>query len=152
MFSFLAVSTAMAGDVKSGLSSADMNKIADAIYRVEGGSKTKYPYGIMSVKTTNPRQICINTISNNFIRFNKLQTAKCTPPQPNTHNAVPARRLGDGKTPAAVSVMSPSIGTPASGISLEFVHFLADRYCPPSVDPLGNQRWKKNMTSILKLK
>jgi hypothetical protein len=45
------------------------NKIADAIYKAEGGAKTKYPYGIVSVKTTNPRQVCINTIKNTWTRY-----------------------------------------------------------------------------------
>lgn len=39
-------------------------RLADAIYRAEGGSKTRYPYGIMSVKTANPRAVCITTINN----------------------------------------------------------------------------------------
>ncbi len=31
----------------------------------------------------------------------------------------------------------------------EFIHFLADRYCPPSVDPVGNRNWKKNVAKIV---
>ena len=27
----------------------------------------------------------------------------------------------------------------------DFIEFLADRYCPPSVDPEGNRNWKKNV-------
>lgn len=50
---------------------AQANRIADAIYKVEGGSKTKHPYGILSVKTSNPRQVCINTVKNNYIRWQK---------------------------------------------------------------------------------
>ena len=45
------------------------NQIADAIYKVEGGAKTKHPYGILSVKTSDPRGVCINTIKNNFKRW-----------------------------------------------------------------------------------
>ena len=45
------------------------NRIADAIYIVEGGSKTQYPYGIKSVKTSNPRKVCINTVKNNYVRW-----------------------------------------------------------------------------------
>lgn len=30
-----------------------------------------------------------------------------------------------------------------------FVHYLADRYCPPSADPVGNRNWKANVTRIL---
>lgn len=31
-----------------------------------------------------------------------------------------------------------------------FVHYLADRYCPPSADPAGNRNWKANVTRILR--
>jgi hypothetical protein len=57
-------------------------QIADAIYKAEGGAKTRHPYGILTkYKTTTPRQACINTIKHakkdwngqgDFIRF--LQT------------------------------------------------------------------------------
>lgn len=50
---------------------ARANKIADAIYKLEGGSKTRHPYGILSVKTSDPRRVCINTIKNNYIRWQK---------------------------------------------------------------------------------
>jgi len=39
--------------------------IADAIYRAEGGSKTRWPYGVKSVKTNgeaHARRVCLNTI------------------------------------------------------------------------------------------
>ena len=54
------------------------NKYADAIYRVEGGEKATYAYGIRSVHyaTTNEaRAICIRTVKNNYIRWQK---AGCT--------------------------------------------------------------------------
>ena len=57
----------------------DVNKLADSIYKAEGGSKTSHPYGILQhYKTTTPRQACINTIRHalrdwdgrgDFIRF-----------------------------------------------------------------------------------
>jgi hypothetical protein len=31
----------------------------------------------------------------------------------------------------------------------DFLVFLANRYCPPSVDPKGNANWKKNIKAIL---
>ena len=55
---------------KQNLSAQDLNQLANCIYKVEGGAKTKYPYGVMSVKTPNLRQVCINTIRNNFQRWN----------------------------------------------------------------------------------
>lgn len=50
----------------------DANRIADAIYKVEGGSKAKAPYGILSVRvndTTEARKVCLNTIRNNHRRW-----------------------------------------------------------------------------------
>ena len=85
------------------LSVADQNRIADAIYKVEG---SRHPYGILSIKTSHPRQVCIRTISNNFTRWQK------------------------------------------SSEDNYFV-FLADRYCPPSADRVGNKRWKTNITKLL---
>lgn len=40
-------------------------QIADAIYRAEGGEKTRHPYGILSVKVSGKeeaRRVCLNTI------------------------------------------------------------------------------------------
>lgn len=34
-------------------------------------------------------------------------------------------------------------------IDRAFIYFLADRYCPPSVDKTGNKNWKSNMVRIL---
>lgn len=50
----------------------DADRIANAIYKVEGGSKAKAPYGILSIKVSSghqARQICINTIKNNHTRW-----------------------------------------------------------------------------------
>jgi len=47
-------------------------EICDAIYLAEGGEKTKYPYGIKSVKCSGEkecRKICINTVRNNKRRY-----------------------------------------------------------------------------------
>lgn len=60
--------------IGASLPQEDVGKIADAIYRIEGGEKTKYPYGISIIKTRNKehaRQICVNTINNNFTRWQK---------------------------------------------------------------------------------
>jgi hypothetical protein len=41
----------------------NVERLADAIYRAEGGAKTTHPYGILAhYKYTTPRQACINTI------------------------------------------------------------------------------------------
>ena len=44
-------------------------KIVNAIYWAEGGPKAKVPYGILSVKTDDPRKVCMNTVRNNKERF-----------------------------------------------------------------------------------
>jgi hypothetical protein len=55
-------------------------QIAHAIYKAEGGSKTKYPYGIKSINTHGNKEyahkICLNTIRNNRIRFIKQDKYK----------------------------------------------------------------------------
>jgi hypothetical protein len=53
---------------------ASDDAIADAIYRVEGGSRAKVPYGILSIKVrdeAHARRICLNTIKNNRVRWIK---------------------------------------------------------------------------------
>lgn len=50
----------------------DFSKIADAIYKAEGGAKAKKPFGILSVPCegyTDCRRICLNTIRNNYRRW-----------------------------------------------------------------------------------
>lgn len=45
-------------------------KLCDAIYKTEGGSKTKHPYGILKkYKTATPRQACLNTVASNMRRY-----------------------------------------------------------------------------------
>ncbi len=91
------------------MSDAQANKIADAIFKVENSHS--YPYGIKSINTHgNPaiaREICITTVKNNFIRWQK------------------------------------------SGSPGDYLDFLADRYCPPSVDKIGNRNWKINIHKLL---
>lgn len=46
--------------------------LADAVYRQEGGDKTKHPYGVMSIKPkdkADARKIAINTARNNYKRW-----------------------------------------------------------------------------------
>lgn len=89
----------------------DADKIANAIYRAEGGAHTRFPYGIMSLKVHSAgqaRHVCLITIENNWKRWQ------------------------------------------AAGCHGDFIDFLADRYCPPSVDPQGNAHWKHNVKFFLK--
>lgn len=94
------------------LTDADAERIANAIYVIEGGNKTKFPYGIKSIDTKGDvvvaRKICLNTIRNNHKRWLK------------------ANKNGS------------------------FINFLANRYCPASVDPKGNRNWKANIARRLK--
>lgn len=55
-------------------SSISDQKLADAIFKAEGGFKTAYPYGIRSVKCaglSECRKVCLNTIRNNRTRWTK---------------------------------------------------------------------------------
>lgn len=59
LFLFIGISSQALGGF-----SIDANKLADAIFKAEGGYTTKHPYGILVVyKHTSPRQACINTIN-----------------------------------------------------------------------------------------
>jgi len=50
----------------------NIEKLADAIYKAEGGSKTSHPYGILKhYKYTTARQACINTIKHALKDFNE---------------------------------------------------------------------------------
>jgi hypothetical protein len=85
------------------------DQVVTAIYRVEGGSATHYPYGIKSIRTSDPRRVCENTVRHAL------------------HDYTPHR------------------------IDRGFIVFLANRYCPPSVDATGNRHWQANMVNILHL-
>jgi hypothetical protein len=49
------------------------DKIVSAIWKIEGGAKTKYPYGIKSINTggdvAKAKRICENTVSDNWKRW-----------------------------------------------------------------------------------
>lgn len=50
----------------------DPERLADAIYKAEGGKLAKVPYGILSVKVKDEaeaRRVCLNTIRNNMARW-----------------------------------------------------------------------------------
>jgi len=53
------------------------DQLANAIYRAEGGAKTRHPYGIFPhYKHTTPRQACLNTIKSAQRRFAKQTKEK----------------------------------------------------------------------------
>lgn len=44
-----------------------VDRLANAIYKAEGGAATRHPYGILQkYQHTSPRQACINTIKHKF--------------------------------------------------------------------------------------
>lgn len=51
-----------------------VDQLADAIYRAEGGSKTRHPYGVLK-PTSNPRLACKQTIIHAMVDF-------CVTPEP----------------------------------------------------------------------
>jgi len=54
--------------------SLDTDKMVQAIYRAEGGEKTRFPYGVMSVKCASKadaERVCRNTVVNNWNRWIK---------------------------------------------------------------------------------
>jgi hypothetical protein len=94
---------------RAALPDAEAVKLVDAIYLLEGGAKTRWPYGIKSVKVEGEqgaRRVCFRTVQNTHTRW------------------IAAGRPG------------------------KFTDFLADRYCPPSADPVGNRNWKINITAL----
>lgn len=50
----------------------NIEALTNAIYKAEGGSKTKYPYGILTkYKHTTARQACVNTIKHALRDWNR---------------------------------------------------------------------------------
>ena len=50
----------------------NFERLANAIYKAEGGAKTRHPYGILAkYKHTTPRQACMNTIAHAYKDWNK---------------------------------------------------------------------------------
>jgi hypothetical protein len=52
----------------------EFERIADAIFIIEGGTNARVPYGIVSIKVrdaVHARKICLNTIRNNHERWRK---------------------------------------------------------------------------------
>lgn len=102
------------------LPSETVSRIADAIFRAEGGERTSSPYGIKSIKTTRPRHVCVVTINHAWKDFE-----------------------GDGaRTRRNDLSLNIALG---DKVSLPFIQFLGSRYCPSSVDSKGYQNWTNNV-------
>lgn len=44
-------------------SNAYVERVVEAIYRAEGGRKTRHPYGVLSVKSNDPRRTCYEVVN-----------------------------------------------------------------------------------------
>lgn len=96
-----------------GAGAVNASRIADAIYRIEGGSHTHHPYGILHrghLSRTAARRICLATIRHCHQRW-----------LANVGHA--QRQL--------------------------FLLYLADHYCPPQCDAIGNRNWRRNILLLV---
>ena len=67
IISLLLVFSLLTSFTQSAFANPDFERLADAIYKSEGGSKTRHPYGILAkYKHTTPRQACINTCKSKY--------------------------------------------------------------------------------------
>jgi len=62
--------------------------------------------------------------------------------------SVPCNGYDECKKICSNTVRNNLIRWDKAGRPGEFIEFLADRYCPPSVDLRGNINWKRNVKSI----
>ena len=108
--------------LSSNLPPVVLDSIVSAIYKTEGSSKTKFPYGIFrSRKPSRNKVICEETVQHNWRVYSQAHPAVC-----------------DGSTALNANLR-------------EFIPFLADVYCPIAADPIGNANWIRNMLAILNL-
>lgn len=95
--------------------------IVAAIFVVEGGERANPPYGIMPLK---------EKWSHADVATKPAVMAECKRWCENTvRNNI--KRWQD------------------SGHKECYLDFLADKYCPPNVDPKGNANWKRNIRAVL---
>lgn len=77
LYGVLAICLSSCEPVYSQSAVPDFERLANAIYKAEGGSNTRHPYGILAkYKHTTPRQACINTIKNQWKRHNAHSCGK----------------------------------------------------------------------------
>lgn len=60
---------ALAGAARAAIPEGYAERVADAIWLAEGGKKAKVSHGILSVKTKDPRGVCLNTVRNTWGRW-----------------------------------------------------------------------------------
>ena len=74
MKSIIAIATLMLAATVVSAQPINVERMADAIFRSEGGDKARVPYGVLSVKVkdkADARRITITSINNNIKRWDK---------------------------------------------------------------------------------
>ena len=74
MKSIIAIATLMLAATVVSAQPINVERMADAIYRAEGGDKARVPYGVLSVRVkdkADARRITITSINNNIKRWDK---------------------------------------------------------------------------------
>ena len=74
MKTLIAITTLMLAAAVVSAQPINVERMADAIYRAEGGDKARVPYGVLSVKVkdkADARRITITSINNNIKRWDK---------------------------------------------------------------------------------
>ena len=116
------VGVSSSSSLSSNLPPVVLDKIVSAIYRTEGSSKTKWPFGIHASRTLSQNKvICVRTVEHNWRVYSQAHPA-----------------VHDGSIALDANLR-------------EFIPLLADVYCPIAADPIGNANWKRNMLAILNL-
>jgi len=76
----LGLALVMAAPAAYAMPESEVNRIAEAIYIIEGKDLTRFPYGIVSIDTggdrLKARRICRNTVRNQFRRHGSHNCGK----------------------------------------------------------------------------
>lgn len=113
-----------------------ISNIVNAIYIIEGGTNTSHPYGIMlhTDATHSARQVCVCTINHIASDY----TVRHLPTYIRQSTSISNIKYRHNES----NVIE---------VDIDFINYMADRYCPPSCDAIGNKRWKYNMEQLLRI-
>ena len=64
--------------------------------------------------------------------------------------SVPVRDAAHARVVCARTVRNTWVRWEAAGRPGDYLTFLANRYCPPQADPVGNRNWIKNIHAYVK--
>lgn len=56
-----------------------VSKVVSAIYKAEGGSKTRHPYGILSVNTSDARKTCYEIVNWRYVMWSSTKSLQQKP-------------------------------------------------------------------------